>query len=91
MTALTIKRNGAKKPLISGRRPDMTTPWKAYTANERRKCLSRCPVLSDQSDRPLRFEYLLSVELTPTRLVMLSRNLPHDWQEQRRLLGFAPA
>jgi len=31
------------------------------------------------------------VELTPTRLVMLSRNLPHDWQEQRWLLGFAPA
>src|SRR6202023_852457 len=31
------------------------------------------------------------IELTPTRLVMLSRNLPHDWQEQRRLLGFAPA
>ena len=31
------------------------------------------------------------VELTPARLVMLSRNLPHDWQEQRRLLGFAPA
>jgi DNA invertase Pin-like site-specific DNA recombinase len=30
------------------------------------------------------------VELTPTRLVSLSRNLPHDWQEQRRLLGFAP-
>jgi hypothetical protein len=25
------------------------------------------------------------VEPTPTRLVMLSRNLPHDWQEQRRL------
>ena len=31
------------------------------------------------------------VELMPTRLFMLSRNLPHDWQEQRRLLGFAPA
>ena len=31
------------------------------------------------------------IELTPTRLGMLSRNLPHDWQEQRRLLGFAPA
>ena len=31
------------------------------------------------------------IELTPTRLVALSRNLPHDWQEQRRLLGFAPA
>ena len=31
------------------------------------------------------------VELTPTRLVMLSRDLPHDWQDQRRLLGFAPA
>jgi site-specific DNA recombinase len=30
------------------------------------------------------------VELTPTRLVSLSRNLLHDWQEQRRLLGFAP-
>src|ERR1700731_1758582 len=31
------------------------------------------------------------MELTPTRLVPLSRNRPHDWQEQRRLLGFAPA
>ena len=31
------------------------------------------------------------VELMPTRLVMVSRNVPHDWQEQRRLLGFAPA
>jgi site-specific DNA recombinase len=31
------------------------------------------------------------VELTPTRLVALSRNLPHDWREQRRFLGFAPA
>jgi site-specific DNA recombinase len=30
-------------------------------------------------------------ELTPTRLVGLSRNLPLDWQEQRRLLGFSPA
>ena len=30
------------------------------------------------------------VELTSTRLVALSRNLPHDWQEQWRLLGFAP-
>ena len=28
MTAPTIKRNAAKKPLISGRRPDMTTPVK---------------------------------------------------------------
>ena len=31
------------------------------------------------------------IELTPTRLVALSRNLPYDWQEQWRLLGFAPA
>jgi hypothetical protein len=30
------------------------------------------------------------IELTPTRLVALSRNLPHDWQEQWRLIGFAP-
>ena len=30
------------------------------------------------------------VELTPTRLIALSRNLPHDWREQRQLLGFAP-
>jgi hypothetical protein len=27
MTAPTIKRNAAKKPLISGRRPDMTMPF----------------------------------------------------------------
>ena len=31
------------------------------------------------------------VELTSTRLVMFSRDLPLDWQDQRRLLGFAPA
>ena len=31
------------------------------------------------------------IELTPTRLVELSRNLPHDWREQWRLLGFSPA
>lgn len=28
------------------------------------------------------------VELTPTRLIALSRGLPHDWQEQKRVLGF---
>lgn len=31
------------------------------------------------------------IELTPTQLVALSRNLPHDWQEQGRLLGFTSA
>jgi site-specific DNA recombinase len=31
------------------------------------------------------------IELTPARLVALSRNLPHDWEEQSRLLGFSPA
>jgi hypothetical protein len=29
------------------------------------------------------------IELTPTRLLRLSKNLPHDWNEQRRFLGFA--
>jgi hypothetical protein len=24
-----------------------------------------------------------------TRLLQLSKNLPHDWKEQRRFLGFA--
>ena len=28
-------------------------------------------------------------ELTPTGLLRLSKDLPHDWQEQRRFLGFA--
>lgn len=27
------------------------------------------------------------VELTPTRLIALSRGLPHDWAEQKRVLG----
>jgi hypothetical protein len=27
--------------------------------------------------------------LTPTRLLRLSKNLPHDWKEQRCFLGFA--
>ena len=27
--------------------------------------------------------------LTPSRLARLSKNLPHDWKEQRRFLGFA--
>ncbi|PWB89702.1 recombinase family protein [Methylocystis sp. MitZ-2018] len=29
------------------------------------------------------------VELTPTRLLKLSRDLPHDWKGQRTFLGFA--
>jgi site-specific DNA recombinase len=29
------------------------------------------------------------IELTPTRLLRLSKKLPHDWQEQRCFLGFA--
>jgi hypothetical protein len=27
--------------------------------------------------------------LTPSRLLRLSKNLPHDWSEQRYVLGFA--
>ena len=27
--------------------------------------------------------------LTPCRLLRLSKNLPHDWKEQRCFLGFA--
>ncbi len=47
MTAPTIKRNAAKKPLISGRRPDMTTPawligeWRS--SGERKYYLSNLP------------------------------------------------
>jgi hypothetical protein len=26
---------------------------------------------------------------TPSRLLRLSKNLPHDWEEQRCFLGFA--
>jgi site-specific DNA recombinase len=29
------------------------------------------------------------IEFTPTRLLRLSKNLPHEWKEQRRFLGFA--
>ena len=29
------------------------------------------------------------IELTPTRLLRLSKDLPHDWSEQRGFLGFA--
>jgi site-specific DNA recombinase len=29
------------------------------------------------------------IELTPTRLLRLSKDLPHDWSEQRHFLGFA--
>src|SRR5262249_8079656 len=29
------------------------------------------------------------IELTPTRLLRLSKDLPHDWLEQRHFLGFA--
>ena len=29
------------------------------------------------------------IALTPTRLLRLSKDLPHDWQKQRRFLGFA--
>jgi hypothetical protein len=29
------------------------------------------------------------IELTPTGLLRLSKDLPHDWSEQRHVLGFA--
>jgi site-specific DNA recombinase len=29
------------------------------------------------------------LQLTPTRLLHLSKDLPHDWKEQRLFLGFA--
>jgi site-specific DNA recombinase len=29
------------------------------------------------------------IELTPTRPLQLSKNLPHDWKEQHCFLGFA--
>jgi hypothetical protein len=29
------------------------------------------------------------IALTPTRLLRLSKDLPHDWQEQRQFLGCA--
>ena len=29
------------------------------------------------------------IELTPTRLLRLSKDLPHDWSEQRHVLGYA--
>ena len=29
------------------------------------------------------------IELTPTQLMRLSKDLPHDWSEQRHVLGFA--
>ncbi len=29
------------------------------------------------------------IELTPTRLLQMSKSLPHDWKEQRPFLGFA--
>ncbi len=31
------------------------------------------------------------VELSATRLVKLSKDLPHDWHQQRRVLGFSAA
>jgi site-specific DNA recombinase len=29
------------------------------------------------------------IELAPTRILRLSKDLPHDWKEQRLFLGFA--
>jgi site-specific DNA recombinase len=29
------------------------------------------------------------IELTPTRLLRLSKDLPHDWKDSARFLGFA--
>ena len=31
---------------------------------------------------------LQPIELTPTRLIRLSKDLPHEWSEQRHFLGF---
>ena len=57
-----------------------------------RPCFARPPAVPIVNSIPLAHcRELVNASFPPTRLVMLSRNLPHDWQEQRRLLGFAPA
>jgi hypothetical protein len=49
-------------------------------------------VLTNRAGASLRKSALLEgrqpIELTPTRLLRLIKDLPHDWKEQRRFLGF---
>jgi hypothetical protein len=40
--------------------------------------------ITDQSRGTIKF-----AARAPTRLLRLSKNLPHDWKEQRRFLRFA--
>ena len=94
---LRLYRHRRRISLLSGER--MTLRLRYLTLKLRALCwvlrrlravLMRLSYLSPEIVRAILIGQQ-PVELTPTRLVMLSRNLPHDWQEQRRLLGFAPA
>ena len=52
--------------------------------------LFRLSYLSPQIIRAI-LNWLQTTDLRATRLVSLAKNLPHDWQEQWRHLGFASA
>jgi site-specific DNA recombinase len=50
-------------------------------------CLIRLSYLAPEIVRAL-LEGRHPIEMTPTRLLRLSRDLPLDWKDQRQFLGF---
>jgi hypothetical protein len=62
-----------------------STPWHCGSASG--AIIWRCSCVSYLSPDIVRaiLAGQQPIELTPTRLVALSRNLPHDWQDTKRL------
>jgi hypothetical protein len=86
--ASLIARAAATPNMFLAVRETASTPWRRGLASGaimwRCSCVSLISLLKSLARS-------WSANSPPARLALLSRTLPHDWQEQRRLLGFAPA
>lgn len=87
MAALMRDAHATREALMTGR--DMTIDAMAQRLGIKRDCLSaqmRLTYLAPDIVRAL-MSGRYPPELTPARLLSLSKDLPHDWQLQRAVLG----
>ena len=74
--------------LICFARPCESLSTSSQSAGSRITSLVRLSYLGPEIVRAL-LAGRQPIELTPTQLLRLSKDLPHDWSEQRHVLGFA--
>ena len=92
MSSIVLERRGVRQAQIRGADAAPANRAAADKHGMNNKCrltsLIRLSYLAPDIVRAL-LEGRQPIELPPTRLLRLSKDLPHDWSEQRHVLGFA--